>query len=220
MKLFIDEDSDTRLARRLRRDIAERGRDVDGILTQYTRFVKPAFDDFILPTKAFADLVVPHGASNTVAITLVAQHLRAQIRERNLRAPSVVVRTPPASLAERAPSALANVHVLPLTNEIHAIHTLIRDHRCARSDFVFHSSRLSRLLLEYSLEFMPWRERVVTTPTDAPYHGVELASPICGVSVIRGGECMQDSLRVVIKGCEVGIVSASCVFFFPCFDTC
>ena len=47
MKIFVDTDSDLRLCRRLRRDIAERGRDVDGVLLQYERFVKPAFDEFV-----------------------------------------------------------------------------------------------------------------------------------------------------------------------------
>merc|ERR1711974_196440 len=57
MKLFVDTDNDICLARRVRRDIAERGRDVHGVLTQYDRFVKPAFDYFILPTKKYADLL-------------------------------------------------------------------------------------------------------------------------------------------------------------------
>lgn len=51
MKIFVDTDADTRLARRILRDIAERGRDVNGILRQYETFVKPAFDTFILPVR-------------------------------------------------------------------------------------------------------------------------------------------------------------------------
>lgn len=55
MKIFVDTDDDVRLARRLKRDIAERGRNIHGVLTQYRRFVKPAFDEFIGPTMRFAD---------------------------------------------------------------------------------------------------------------------------------------------------------------------
>jgi uridine kinase len=51
MRIFVDTDSDVRLCRRLRRDIAERGRDVNGVLAQYERFVKPAFDEFVQPTR-------------------------------------------------------------------------------------------------------------------------------------------------------------------------
>jgi uridine kinase len=64
MKLFVDEEDDIRLARRLKRDIAERGRDIKSVLEQYEKFVKPAFDDHILPTKKNADIIIPRGQSN------------------------------------------------------------------------------------------------------------------------------------------------------------
>ena len=56
MKLFVDTDSDTRLARRVPRDIKERGRDLDQVLNQYMMFVKPAFEEFCSPTKKYADV--------------------------------------------------------------------------------------------------------------------------------------------------------------------
>lgn len=62
MKLFVDTDSDIRLVRRLRRDITERGRDIEGVIKQYNKFVKPAFDQYIEPTMRLADIVVPRGA--------------------------------------------------------------------------------------------------------------------------------------------------------------
>lgn len=61
MKIFVDTDSDECLARRLRRDIAERGRDLHGILKMYNKFVKPSFDYYIAPTMSYADIIVPHG---------------------------------------------------------------------------------------------------------------------------------------------------------------
>ncbi|XP_026669667.1 probable uridine-cytidine kinase isoform X3 [Ceratina calcarata] len=70
MKLFVDTDSDTRLARRVPRDIKERGRDLDYVLNQYMNFVKPAFEEFCLPTKKFADVIIPRGADNTGFIRL------------------------------------------------------------------------------------------------------------------------------------------------------
>ncbi|BES93489.1 unnamed protein product [Nesidiocoris tenuis] len=75
MKLFVDTDSDTRLARRVPRDINERGRDLDQVLHQYMNFVKPAFEEFCLPTKKHADVIIPRGADNTVAIELIVQHI-------------------------------------------------------------------------------------------------------------------------------------------------
>lgn len=80
MKLFVDTDSDTRLARRVPRDINERGRDLDLILTQYMTFVKPAFEEFCSPTKKFADVIIPRGADNTVAIDLIVHHIGEILR--------------------------------------------------------------------------------------------------------------------------------------------
>ncbi|KAL0276551.1 UNVERIFIED_CONTAM: hypothetical protein PYX00_004107 [Menopon gallinae] len=80
MKLFVDTDSDTRLARRVPRDIKERGRDLDQVLHQYMNFVKPAFEDFCMPTKKFADVIIPRGADNSVAIDLIMDHIDMILR--------------------------------------------------------------------------------------------------------------------------------------------
>ncbi|RWS15219.1 hypothetical protein B4U79_10164 [Dinothrombium tinctorium] len=64
MKLFVDTDPDTRLARRVIRDVQERGRDLEVVLNQYTKFVKPAFEEFCQPTKKHADVIIPRGADN------------------------------------------------------------------------------------------------------------------------------------------------------------
>ncbi|XP_053102946.1 uridine-cytidine kinase-like 1 isoform X3 [Hemicordylus capensis] len=84
MKIFVDTDSDIRLVRRLRRDIGERGRDIEGVIKQYNKFVKPAFDQYIQPTMRLADIVVPRGSGNTVAIDLIVQHVHSQLEEREL----------------------------------------------------------------------------------------------------------------------------------------
>jgi uridine kinase len=82
MKIFVDADPDVRLARRIKRDIAQRGRDLDGVLQQYEQFVKPSFETFIGPSKRHADIVVPRGAENLVAIDLIAQHINQLLIER------------------------------------------------------------------------------------------------------------------------------------------
>ncbi|XP_016365023.1 uridine-cytidine kinase 1-like [Sinocyclocheilus rhinocerous] len=74
-KLFVDTDSDVRLSRRVLRDM-RRGRDLEQILTQYTTFVKPAFEEFCLPTKKYADVIIPRGVDNMVAINLIVQHIQ------------------------------------------------------------------------------------------------------------------------------------------------
>merc|ERR1712088_27805 len=83
MKLFVDTDADTRLARRVLRNIEDRGRDLEKVLHQYTTLVKPAFEEFCIPTKKYADVIIPRGAENTVAIDLIKQHIEDIIHKRN-----------------------------------------------------------------------------------------------------------------------------------------
>eukprot|EP01137_Pigoraptor_chileana_P022010 Opistho-2@86435 len=86
MRLFVDSDADTRLSRRVLRDIAERGRDLDSVLRQYTQFVKPAFEEYVLPTKKYADVIIPRGGDNDVAIDLIVQHIKKILGGHTVRA--------------------------------------------------------------------------------------------------------------------------------------
>jgi uridine kinase len=81
MKIFVDTDADTRLSRRIRRDITERGRDLDGTLKQYERFVKPSFDNFCFPQRNHADVILPRGADNEVGISMIVEALRTMLVE-------------------------------------------------------------------------------------------------------------------------------------------
>ena len=78
IKVFVHADSDERLIRRLKRDISERGRDMEEVLNRYQSTLKPMHQQFIEPTKAFADIIIPHDKYNTVAIDVV----RAVINQR------------------------------------------------------------------------------------------------------------------------------------------
>ncbi len=80
IKIYVHADSDERLIRRLKRDIAERGRDMTEVLNRYQHTLKPMHEQFIEPTKAFADIIIPNDKYNTVAIDVV----RAVINQRIL----------------------------------------------------------------------------------------------------------------------------------------
>jgi uridine kinase len=80
IKIFVHADSDERLIRRMKRDIAERGRDMNEVLNRYQNTLKPMHQQFIEPTKAFADIIIPNDKFNTVAIDVV----RAVINQRIL----------------------------------------------------------------------------------------------------------------------------------------
>jgi uridine kinase len=80
VKVFVDADADVRLARRIRRDMAERGRSLDDILDQYLTTVRPMHDQFIAPTKEHADVVIPHGGHNDVAVDLLLEFVTSRLR--------------------------------------------------------------------------------------------------------------------------------------------
>jgi uracil phosphoribosyltransferase len=88
--------------------------------------------------------------------------------------------------------------------QIKGLHTIIRDKNTSREDFIFYSDRLIRLLIEEGLSFLPFNERTVITPTGAQYKGVEFATKICGVSIVRAGESMETGLRAVCKAVRIG----------------
>ncbi len=76
VKLFVDADADTRFIRRLQRDVAERGRTMESVIEQYLGTVKPMHFDFVEPTKRYADLIIPVGGYNTVAVDLMLSLVR------------------------------------------------------------------------------------------------------------------------------------------------
>jgi uridine kinase len=79
IKLFIDTDSDVRILRRLRRDLKERGRTFESVERQYLGSVRPMHLEFVEPSKRYADLIIPEGAQNEVALELVAARVAAML---------------------------------------------------------------------------------------------------------------------------------------------
>ena len=187
MKVFVDTDDDVRLARRIKRDTAERGRDVNGVIEQYTRFVKPSFDKFVFPSKRDADVIIPWArGDNDVAIGLIVQHIQTKLQTSDLR------------------RIFPNLHVMHANFQTRSMHTIIRDATTHKHDFVFYADRLIRLVVETALGYLPFSEKCIITPTGAQYVGVDFAEYICGVSIIRSGEAMENALRACCKGVRIG----------------
>ncbi|MDR6300270.1 uridine kinase [Mesonia maritima] len=79
IKIYVHADSDERLIRRLKRDIEERGRDLDEVLNRYQTTLKPMHQQFIEPTKEFADIIIPNNRYNTVAVDIVQTIIRQRL---------------------------------------------------------------------------------------------------------------------------------------------
>ena len=83
VKVYVDTDADVRLGRRLLRDVQERGRSIESVLSQYFCTVKPMHDEFVEPSKRYADLIVPEGGFNSVALRILIQNINSMIEKEN-----------------------------------------------------------------------------------------------------------------------------------------
>ncbi len=79
IKIFVDAEDDVRIIRRLTRDIKERGRTFDHVVSQYLKFVRPMHMGFVEPSKRHADIIVPHGGNNETAIEMLVSAIRARL---------------------------------------------------------------------------------------------------------------------------------------------
>lgn len=189
MKIYVDTDDDLRLARRIQRDVTHRGRRVEDVIEQYTKHVKPAFDQYVGPSRRFADVIIPwQRGDNIMAIDLITEHIRTKLKQHYLL------------------RQFPNLEVIPSNYQIRGMHTIIRDQNTSKEHFVFYADRLIRLVVEAGLGHLPFHENIVVTPTGHRYVGVEFCRGICGVSIIRSGEAMESALRACCKGVKIGKV--------------
>ncbi len=77
IKVFVDTDADIRLARRILRDVRDRGRSMESVINQYTSTVKPMHEEFVEPSKRYADVIIPEGGFNSVAVAMLIQNIRS-----------------------------------------------------------------------------------------------------------------------------------------------
>ena len=83
IRIFVDTDADIRLCRRIKRDVNKRGRTLESVLTQYQQTVKPMHEKYVEPSKRFADIVVPEGGKNAVALDLIMGRIQRPLRGEN-----------------------------------------------------------------------------------------------------------------------------------------
>ena len=81
IKIFVDTDADVRILRRIMRDVKHRGRSLDSVVQQYLTTVKPMHEQFVEPSKRYADLIVPEGGKNAVALEMIIQRVKSHIEQ-------------------------------------------------------------------------------------------------------------------------------------------
>ena len=82
IKVYVDTDADIRLARRILRDVRERGRSMESVITQYTSTVKPMHEEFVESSKKYADVIIPEGGFNSVAVSMLIHNIRSLIESK------------------------------------------------------------------------------------------------------------------------------------------
>ena len=80
IKIFVDADADERLIRRIKRDTLERGRSLSSVLEQYRNSVKPMHDQFVEPSKKYADIIIPYGGRNQIAVNMLIEIINRRIK--------------------------------------------------------------------------------------------------------------------------------------------
>lgn len=148
---------------------------------------------------AHADIIVPRGGENKVAIQLIVQHVHTQLQLRGFK---LRERLAHSYIGQPTPDSL---HLLPSTPQIRGLHTFIRNQDTPRDEFIFYSKRLIRLVIEYALGLLPFKETLVDTPQTVPYQGKRMACDrVCGVSILRAGETMEQAVCDVCKDIRIG----------------
>lgn len=97
-----------------------------------------------------------------------------------------------------------SVTILEQTNQLKGLYTVIRSKDTSRADFIFYADRIIRLLVEKGLDMLPVKPKTVTTPTGTTYEGVAFEGRICGVSIMRAGESMEQGLRECCRSVRIG----------------
>ncbi|CAE7094112.1 unnamed protein product [Rhizoctonia solani] len=196
------------LARRIKRDVAERGRSVEGILEQYGSQICSRLRPFCRTHSK----IVP-GVRNSVAIELITTHIRKKLSERSFQFRDKLARSDSLVHVPTSPtastSALSNLIVLRQTPQLRGIYTILRDKETSREDFIFYADRLATLICEKAMELLPFQNVTVHTPTGVVADGkdIRMDNPIrqiCSVTIVRAGGMLEMGLRRVMRDIAIG----------------
>ncbi|EGD75530.1 uridine kinase [Salpingoeca rosetta] len=197
VKVFVKEDDDVRLARRLVRDTKERGRDLEGAIKQYTTFVYPAFKQFIEPAARFADVVIPGGVSNSVGMDMLIGYVKKGYQARGFDLKQDIIDL-------RLTQMPKSFHQMPSSRQLVSLMTSMRDRDTDLDRFVFASERVMKLLIEFALSFVPYDSVQVTMSDGSSVTGKRVTKQLVGVAIVRAGLPLEKVLRDMVRDIAVG----------------
>ncbi|KAL9104067.1 MAG: hypothetical protein Q9163_000964 [Psora crenata] len=200
------------------RDVRERGRDIEGCIKQWMSFVKPNFERYVEPQRRIAgmpttslrevntdpkaaDIIVPRGIENRVAIDMVVSKVHHTLTEKSRRHQEELKRL--GQQAEEEPLS-PNVLLLKQSNQVKGMSTVIQDALTEEVEFIFYFDRLSTVLVEHALENINYTPSTVQTPQGNSYQGLKPTGQVSAVVILRGGSCLETGLKRVIPECKTG----------------
>lgn len=201
LKIFAEADADLCLSRRLVRDVKERGRDIEGCIKQWFGFVKPNFSKYVSPQREIADIIVPRGIENRVAIDMVSHQISKTLARKSTEHQLELRRL--GQIAEGTPLS-RNALIIQQTNQVRGIHTLLMDPETTREDYIFYFDRMVCFLIEKAVDFMPFTPEQILTPQMNVYMGLKKTAGASAVVILRGGSAFETGLRRTIPDCRTG----------------
>ncbi|VUC20149.1 unnamed protein product [Clonostachys rosea] len=201
MGIYCEADADTCLSRRILRDVRERGRDVEGCIKQWFGFVKPNFEKYVEPQRKVADLIVPRGIENRVALEMMVQYIERKLFEKSTHHREALskleMECKEQPLSER-------VVVVNETPQLKFMNTILQNIDTNAEDFIFYFDRLASLIIEQALNNVQFKSWSVETPQGNKYSGLISKGEVSAVICLRGGSAFESALRKTIPDCRTG----------------
>lgn len=183
------------------RDVKERGRDIEGCIKQWFGFVKPNFYKYVAPQREIADIIIPRGIENTVAISMVSSQIQKTLAHKSAQHQLELTRL--GKIAEDSPLS-PNALIMKQTNQVKGIHTLLMNPETSSEDYIFYFDRMAAMLVDKAIDLLPFTPQQVTTPQGNVYMGLTRTAEVSAVVVLRGGSAFETGLRRTIPDCRTG----------------
>ena len=201
LRVYAEAEPDLCLSRRLVRDVKERGRDIEGCIKQWFAFVKPNFHKYVQPQREVADIIVPRGIENKVAIRMISDQISKTLKNKSKQHQMELKQL--GKDVENAPLP-QNVIILPQRRQMRGLHTLLMTTELSREEFVFYFDRVAVNLIERAEACQSYKGTQIMTPISTPYIGLKSQGGISAVVVLRGGSALETGLKRVIPDCRTG----------------
>ena len=163
--------------------------------------MKPVFLQYVDPQRHVADIVVPRGMQNKMAITMVVNQIRRLLKEKSHRHNAELAKL--GKEVEEEPLS-KNIILMERTSQIRGMATILRNPSTEQDDFVFYLDRLAALLVEKALDWHNFDPAKVKTPQGYTYSGLRSAGKVSAVVVLRGGSCLETGLKRTLPDCLTG----------------